>query len=221
MNSTKNLLLVYGGTFDPVHVGHVAVARAAVDASGSRRVLLIPCGDPPHRSAPLAPGELRAELLRLAFAGDSRFVVDERELRRAGPSYMVDTLADLRSELGESQPIALLLGQDAARGLPSWHAWPQLPTLAHLLLVPRPGGSGSAGAEVEAAWPAVTAVTALLDTPAGRRWTLPHPLSDASSTRSRRALAGGNLDAADLPEAVRERLRPDSPYLQPRAPAEK
>jgi len=214
-------MLVYGGTFDPVHAGHVAVARAAADATAARQVLLIPCGDPPHRGAPRAGGGLRAELLRLAFEGDPRFVVDERELRRAGPSYMVDTLADLRAEVGAAAPVALLLGQDAARGLPGWHDWTRLPTLAHLLLVPRPGGADSPGAAVEAAWPEVAEVSGLLDAPAGRRWTLPRALSDASSTRSRQALAQGDLDGADLPAAVKSRLQEGSPYLGPPTPAEK
>lgn len=220
MSAARPLLLVYGGTFDPVHAGHVAVAHAAAEASAAERVLLIPCGDPPHRGAPQAPGALRAELLRLAFADDPRFVVDERELRRAGPSYMVDTLAGLRAEVGAAAPLALLLGQDAARGLPDWHAWTRLPTLAHLLLVPRPGGADSPGAAVESAWSGVDDVSALLDAPAGRRWTLPEALSDASSTRSRRALARGDVDGADLPAAVQARLRQGSPYLGPPTPAE-
>ena len=104
MTDDHRPLLVYGGTFDPVHRGHVAVANAAADVTGATRVLLIPCGDPPHRDKPMASGALRAELLRLAFADDPRFVVDERELARAGPSYMVDTLADIRAELGSTAP---------------------------------------------------------------------------------------------------------------------
>ncbi len=211
------LLLVYGGTFDPVHCGHVAVARAAADAVDADRVLLIPCGDPPHRGAPVASGALRSELLQLAFAGDPRFVLDEREVRRPGPSYMADTLTDLRAEYGQATPLALLLGLDAARGLPSWQRWTELPALAHLVLVPRPGGAPSPGATVEAAWSFQTTAGALLECPAGRGYALPDALSDASSTASREALAKGLLEQADLPASVRQRLRQGSPYLNPTA----
>jgi nicotinate-nucleotide adenylyltransferase len=221
MTARRSLLLVYGGTFDPVHNGHVAVAQAAAELSGAARVLLIPCGDPPHRQAPRASGALRAELLRLAFAGDPRFVVDERELRRPGPSYMVDTLADLRHELGAETALVLLLGLDAAVGLPQWQRWRELPALAHLLLVPRPSGLPTPGAEVAAAWQVVDAIDSLHDQPAGCAWVMPRALSDASSTASRAALARADFAAADLPEAVAQRLRQASPYGGSRPSAEK
>jgi len=206
------VLLVYGGTFDPVHRGHVAVAKAAADVTAASRVLLIPCGDPPHRDKPMATGALRAELLRLAFADDPRFVVDQRELARAGPSFMVDTLADIRAEIGASAPLALLVGQDAARGLPRWHAWLRLPTLAHLLVVPRAGDMDALEPAVTAAWRLVDDVSALSRLPAGLVFRLPLALSDASATASRQALAAGDNASADLPNAVSQRLAKDSPY---------
>ncbi len=206
------VLLVYGGTFDPVHCGHVAVAKAAADVTGATHVLLIPCGDPPHRDKPLASGALRAELLRLAFANDPRFVVDERELGRVGPSFMVDTLAEIRAEIGASAPLALLVGQDAARGLPGWHAWLRLPTLAHLLVVPRAADQEALALEVTAAWRPVDDVTEFAMAPAGLVYRLPQALSAASATASRRALATGDNAHADLPSAVGQRLASSSPY---------
>ncbi len=211
MSAPRPLWLVYGGTFDPVHRGHVAVADAAATATRAERVLLVPCGDPPHRGAPRAPGGLRAELLALAFAGRPRFSIDRRELDRAGPSWMVDTLASIRADAGDAA-LALLLGLDAARGLPTWHRWRALPALAHLLLVPRPGGSVDLPPEVTAEWRPSASADALRDAPAGSCWRLPQALSDASSTRSRAALARGDLAGADLPEAVRARLAQESPY---------
>lgn len=211
MSATRALWLVYGGTFDPVHRGHVAVADAAAEATQAERVLLVPCGDPPHRGAPRAPGTLRAELLALAFPGRPQFAIDRRELDRAGPSWMVDTLASIRAEAGDAA-LALVIGMDAARGLPTWHRWRELPALAHLLLVPRPGGSRDLPREVEAQWRTLDTADALRATPAGGCWQLPEALSDASSTRSRAALARGDLADADLPEAVRERLARGSPY---------
>ncbi len=211
MSATRALWLVYGGTFDPVHRGHVAVADAAAAATRAERVLLVPCGDPPHRRAPLAPGALRAELLALAFPDRPQFAIDRRELDRAGPSFMVDTLASIRAEAGDAA-LALVIGMDAARGLPTWHRWRELPALAHLLLVPRPGGDAELPPEVATAWRRLDSAPALRETPAGGRWRLPEALSDASSTRSRAALARGDLADADLPEAVRERLARGSPY---------
>lgn len=206
------LLLVYGGTFDPVHTGHVVIAKAAADALAASRVALIPCGDPPHRDAPMASGPLRAELLALAFAGDTRFFVDLRELERSGPSYMVDTLHDLRASLGPNAPIALLLGMDAARGLSGWERWQEMPALAHLVLVPRPGDPATPGEAVERCWAESPVADGLHQRPAGLRFQLPNPLSKASATASRAALAVGRAEAADLPDAVRLRLERDGPY---------
>jgi len=206
-----NPLLVYGGTFDPVHEGHVAIAQAAADALDARCALLIPCGDPPHRQRPRAPGPARAQMLRLAFAVDPRFAVDERELRRSGPSYTVDTLSELRRELGPDLPIVLLLGVDAANGLPSWHQPQRLPALAHLLVVARP--NIALDAKVYAlGWQAAADVAALRRTPAGALLHRPLPLSSASSTTIRAALARGATPAG-LPPAVAEWLQ-GHPYYR-------
>jgi len=208
----KPLLLVYGGTFDPVHRGHVAVALAAADATKAERVLLIPCGDPPHRPAPTGSGALRAELLRLAFAFDRRFEVDERELRRPGPSYMADTLADLRHEIGPDAPLALLLGMDAAQGLPWWERWTEIANRAHLVLVPRPGEVDTVDPQISALWPTVVHPAELRDSPAGRLLNLPEAVSETSSTASRLALRQGQLERADLPLKVATRLARGSAY---------
>lgn len=221
MIASTSLLLVYGGTFDPVHQGHVTVAKAAMQACAADRVLLVPCGDPPHRDAPRGSGALRAELLRLAFADDPRFVVDERELRRPGPSYMVDTLADIRREIGAQTPLGLLLGVDAARGLTSWQRWADIPALAHLVLVPRPGDLALADRAIDGAWRRIAYVRMLQSAPAGLAFCLPEALSDASSTSSRRALARGDAASADLPPAVRSRLIDDATYRTRAATGEK
>jgi len=207
-------LLIYGGTFDPVHSGHVAVAVTAADAIGAARVLLIPAGDPPHRAAPHAPGALRAELLRRAFAGDQRFVVDERELRRQRRSYTVDTLLDLRAELGPYQPLVLLLGADAFLGLPGWHRWREIPTLAHLAVLPRPGVALDPRA---ASWPDAVAAPVddparLAESPAGECLLLPGSVSSVSSTQVRDALARGETPEG-LPAVVIDALvRAGNPY---------
>lgn len=132
---------VIGGTFDPIHFGHLRLAEEMTAALGLRRVLFVPAGQPPHRAAPCAPAARRLEMVRLAVAGNPHFAVDDREVRRAQPSYTVDTLAALRDELGAQQPLWLLLGADAFLGLPGWHQWRRLFELAHLAVAERPGAS--------------------------------------------------------------------------------
>lgn len=130
---------VYGGTFDPVHYGHLRTALEVKEAVGLDEVRLLPCRQPPHRDVPGATAEQRLLLLQAALAdAEPGFRVDTRELERPGPSYMVDTLASIRAETG-SEPLCLIVGLDAFLGLHRWHRWRELPDLAHVLVMQRPG----------------------------------------------------------------------------------
>jgi nicotinate-nucleotide adenylyltransferase len=131
-------IALLGGTFDPVHYGHLRFADEVRRALGVSEVRLIPAGDPPHRAGPAAAGADRLAMLRLAVAEFKGLVVDERELVRGGRSYTVLTLEELRREYG-SRPLLLLLGADAFRMLPTWHRWHELFALAHIVVVARPG----------------------------------------------------------------------------------
>ena len=135
-----NLRLCYGGTFDPVHDGHIAVAdfaRQTCDAD----VYFIPSADPPHRQRPSATAVQRADMLEIAVAGSPHFFLDLRELQREKPSYTVDTLRELRAELSAEEPIAWLIGADAFAQLHTWHEWESLFDLAHFVVAVRPGYS--------------------------------------------------------------------------------
>jgi nicotinate-nucleotide adenylyltransferase len=134
------LLVCYGGTFDPVHNGHLAVACCVRDAL-SAQVALLPAHDPPHKGATRADALQRADMLELAIDGEPGLSVDRRELNRDGPSWTVDTLIGLRAELGDAVPIAWLIGADSLLQLASWHRWRELFALAHILVVDRPGAS--------------------------------------------------------------------------------
>lgn len=138
----SQLHLYYGGTFDPIHLGHLAIACAARDELGAC-VQLVPAADPPHRPAPGATAAQRAQMLQLALANSPGLQLDTRELQRAAqcdaPSYTVDTLRELRAELGPAAPIAWLLGADAFVGLHHWHRWEALFGLAHFVVAARPG----------------------------------------------------------------------------------
>jgi len=129
---------VFGGTFDPVHYGHLRTAFEMLQALAFDEVRFIPCGDPPHRGETWATASQRFEMVRVAIAGQPGFLADDRELRRNGPSYTVDTLAELRVEFSD-RSLGLILGMDAFLGLPRWHRWQEILDVAHIVVAHRPG----------------------------------------------------------------------------------
>jgi nicotinate-nucleotide adenylyltransferase len=133
-----------GGTFDPVHYGHLRFADEARRALALPELRLVPAGDPPHRRGPAASAADRLAMLRLAVAEFPGLVVDPRETMRRGKSYTVLTLDELRRE-DAARPLLLLLGADAFRGLPTWHRWRDIFALAHLVVAARPGVALEAG----------------------------------------------------------------------------
>ncbi len=172
MNGAPPLLVCYGGTFDPVHNGHLAVARAARDALQAE-VALIPAHDPPHKGPTRADAAHRARMLELAIAEEAGLSVDRRELLRDGPSYSVDTLGELRAERGEAAPIAWLIGADSLLQLHTWHRWRELFDLAHVIAVQRPGSQVD-GRRLGEQAPQVLAAIA-------DRWLPPPALAGAAS----------------------------------------
>jgi nicotinate-nucleotide adenylyltransferase len=129
---------VFGGTFDPVHLGHLRTALDVQHALQLQQVRFIPCANPPHRAPPTASGPQRLAMLRLAVAAQHDFVVDTRELDRGGVSYMVDTLQSLRDEY-TAVPLCLILGMDAMRHFDSWQRYLDILALAHVVVMQRPG----------------------------------------------------------------------------------
>jgi len=130
---------ILGGTFDPIHFGHLRLAQEIGQALKLDEVRFIPSGTPPHRSLPAAPAAARLAMVRLAIAGNPMFGIDDREIGRAGPGYTVDTLTDLRREFGASRPLCLLLGADAFLDLVTWSRWHELFNFAHIVVAHRPG----------------------------------------------------------------------------------
>jgi nicotinate-nucleotide adenylyltransferase len=128
-----------GGTFDPIHYGHLRLAEEMGELLGLDQVRILPAGTPPHRGHPRATPQQRLEMVRRAVAGNPRFVLDDREIRKASPSYSVETLTALRAELPPGTPLILFMGADAFMGLTTWHRWQELPDLAHLAVAHRPG----------------------------------------------------------------------------------
>ena len=204
---------IYGGTFDPVHFGHLRPALEVQQALGLNEVRFIPAGQPPHRDMPHATAAQRLAMLRAAIDAQPGFVVDEREVQRAGPSYMVDTLASLRTELG-ALPLCLILGYDAFLGLPSWHEWHRLPELAHLVVTHRPGWNhDNLGTELHSLVKrhAMTA-TQLSQAPAGGVTFVEVTQLDISATRIREQVCAGQDIRYLLPEPVYEMIREQNLY---------
>jgi len=130
---------ILGGTFDPIHFGHLRLAQELGQALKLDEVRFIPSGTPPHRGSPQASAADRLAMAGLATRDNPLFRVDDRETRRAGPGYTVDTLAELRREFGATRPICLLLGADAFLDLATWSRWHEIFALAHVVVAHRPG----------------------------------------------------------------------------------
>ena len=132
------LIGVFGGTFDPIHYGHLRSAFEMLQVLRFDEIRFMPCGDPPHRTETFANAEHRLEMVRVAVEGQAGFVVDDRELRRGGPSYSIDTLLSLR-EFFPQRSLGLIVGMDAFLNLPSWHRWREILDIAHIIVAHRPG----------------------------------------------------------------------------------
>jgi nicotinate-nucleotide adenylyltransferase len=200
---------VFGGTFDPIHYGHLRVAWEVAEQLDCE-VRLMPSARPPHRGAPGASADDRAAMIQMALAGQDRLTLDRRELDRRGPSYSVDTLVELRRELGPSRPLVFVLGADAFRALPSWHRWQEITGLAHLLAMTRPRqrldklDDALHGAMV-GRW---TGMPERLRTePSGRVMVLRVTPLAISSSLIRASLAQGRSPRFLLPPAVLEHLQ--------------
>lgn len=209
-------LALLGGTFDPVHYGHLRAAWEAAERLAAD-VRLLPANVPPHRPQPVLGAAARADLLRLALAGQTRLTLDTRELHRSGPSYTVDTLRELRAEIGPDRPLVLLVGADAFAGLPSWNRWLHLFELAHVGVLDRPGPvrewPAELMAQVQARHCAVDGVWR--ERGAGCILSLDVTDLDISATAIRAELAAGREPRFLLPDTVYEAIRAGGWYAAP------
>lgn len=194
---------VLGGTFDPIHIGHLRGALEVAELLALDEVRLIPSARPPHRDTPQVTAEQRLQLVRLAAEGEPLLRVDDRELARTTPSWTIDTLESLRAELGVHDQLFLLLGWDAFCGLPSWQRWTELLQHCHLLVLQRPGADTEAPEALRDLLAARSVnEPAALCGPAGQiAFVWQTPLA-VSATDIRRRLATGRSVRFLLPDAV-------------------
>jgi nicotinate-nucleotide adenylyltransferase len=202
------LIALLGGTFDPVHYGHIGLARAAFIQLGAQSLTLLPAGNPYQRGRlPIASSTHRVNMLTLAFHLDSQVRVDERELQRSGATYTFDTLAEIRSEVGEEASLVWLIGSDAFSRLETWHRWRELFGLAHF------GVIGRSAVELATAKPSTEFIQ-----PSGSVILLGSPPPAVSSTQIRERIARNESIRGLTPDAVCDYIEQHKLYLSKEKP---
>lgn len=214
--ATAGPIGLFGGTFDPIHLGHLRTGFELLQVLSLAEMRWIPVGNPGHREPPLAPAALRLEMVRAAVAGQPGFVVDDRELRREGVSYSVDTLEELRHE-HPGRPLCLVLGMDAFLGFTGWRRWPDILALAHLVVAHRPGwerpGPGPLRELLDLRCTART--TDLHASAAGRIYVHAVTQLEISSSGLREIITSGRDPRFLVPEPVRAIIRGTGCYAAP------
>jgi nicotinate-nucleotide adenylyltransferase len=204
---------VFGGTFDPIHYGHLRSAFEMLQVLRFDEVRFIPCGDPPHRGTTFASASERLRMVELATAGQDGFVVDDRETRRQGPSYSIDTLLSLRVEFAE-RALGLIVGMDAFLGLPGWHRWAELLDVAHIIVAHRPGWKapdmGPLGEMISEF--GTHRVDDLHTVPNGRIHIHAVTQLEISSTEIRELVAAGRDPRFLMPDTVRDEISASGCY---------
>ena len=194
MDSRHSLQALYGGTFDPVHYGHLKPVEILANLIGLQRVTIMPNNVPPHRPQPEATSEQRKEMLALAIADKPLFRLDERELRRDTPSWTSQTLQEWRTEQGPDQPLAFIIGQDSLLNFPTWHKYETILENSHLLVCRRPGYPLTMREEQYQQWledHLTDNVEDLHNQPAGKIYLAEPPWFDISATLIRERLQQG------------------------------
>jgi len=208
---------ILGGTFDPIHYAHLRLAEEVADALDLAQVRFVPASIPPHRASPQVSATHRADMVRLACADNARFALDDRECRRAGPSYTVDTLLELRAELGSACSLCLLMGLDAFLGLTTWSRWERLFELAHIVIAHRPGFALDPAAVPAALARELDARRAqstreLRQSWAGLVWLQAITPLDISATAIREAIRERRSPRYLLPDSVLDYIRSNTLY---------
>jgi nicotinate-nucleotide adenylyltransferase len=209
-----SLTVFYGGTFDPVHNGHIAVAKHVQEIFAAD-IVWLPSARPPHRNAPGANSEQRTEMLRLALRDEYGMRVDDRECHRQGPSYTADTLREFRREAGDNAPLAWMIGEDAFTELNSWHEWRRLFDLANWIVVSRPGHALMelpADLDEQCAQRWVQYPFELKQLPAGKLMHVVGVERHESATLVRQIVAAGEDISAFVKPAVAEFIREQGLY---------
>ena len=203
---------LFGGTFDPVHYGHLRSALEVKDRFDLTEIRLIPSAQPPHREQPSVTAESRLKMLALAIEGQPDLKIDDRELKRSGPSYMVDTLKSIRDE-SATQPLWLFIGSDAFNQLTTWHEWQAIFNYAHIVVLTRPNYEAQALNAFFVAHLATDSAE-LAEAPAGKLYFQPVRQLDISATAIREMIAQKKNPGFLIPDKVLTYIRQHQLYLR-------
>jgi len=217
MSQAEQRIGMLGGTFDPVHLGHLRSAVELHEALSLDRLHMIPAQQPPLRGRPQVSAQQRFELLAAGIGDTPGLVADARELRREGPSYSADTLADLRAEVGDQARLVMAIGFDAFLRLTQWHRPERLFELAHLVVIARPGYNDPLPSSLMelVEHRRVDSVETLMQRPFGGYLSLALPsLMAISATYVRECLEAGKSVRYLLPDPVERAIEQDSLYRQ-------
>lgn len=210
-------LVLFGGTFDPVHFGHLRAALEIRERLAVSEVRLLPCHIPAHRDQPSSTADHRIQMIRLAIICDQNetgLTLDTRECEYPHTSYTVNTLRSLRKEYGDAKPIVLTLGMDAFNTLPHWHQWQELLKLAHLLVVQRPDTAPSRDSQLQTLLTQHQLLTKddLTRTSHGGIWIEPITPLAISATNIRKQISLGHSARYLLPDTVWQYIKQQKLY---------
>jgi nicotinate-nucleotide adenylyltransferase len=220
-SSGRSLIGIFGGTFDPIHYGHLRIAEEVAEMIHVRKVHFIPAGCPRLRCPPKASLQHRAAMVGLAIQDNPRFILDEREIRRPGVSYSVESLRELKQELGEDVTLCFVTGADAFMNLASWHKWRELFGLCHFIIAARPGHvlsenpdilSQELGTECAPRW--VSSVDSLRHATSGMIFIAQTTLLDISATVIRARVAAGKSIRYLIPDAALDYIAANHLYSE-------
>ncbi|MGG4607702.1 nicotinate-nucleotide adenylyltransferase [Providencia sp. Me31A] len=201
----SGLQALFGGTFDPIHYGHLRPVEALAKQVGLEKVILLPNHVPPHRPQPEASPLQRLEMVKLAIQDTPLFTIDTRELEKNSPSYTIETLVQLRQEMGATQPLAFIIGQDSLLSINTWHGWERILDNCHLLVCARPGYATQFSDPIMHAWLSQHQTldpVRLNQTANGYIFIGNTPLVNISATQIRKKLNTGDSCSELIPDAV-------------------
>lgn len=204
---------IFGGTFDPIHIGHLRLALELKQQLALDEMRLLPCFIPSHRALPSVKVGQRLEMLRIALQGCRELQLDERELAHAKPTYTYDTLCELRAEMGDDVSLCLCMGMDSFAALDTWHQWQQLIQLAHIVVIARPGWElPNSGAIAELLDAHRTSAESLHQAAAGAIIVVSPRLMPISATEIRQMIHEGKSPQFLLPDDVWHYIREQHLY---------
>ena len=213
-SNEKNGTVVMGGTFDPIHHGHLRSAVDILDFFRFKTLRMVPCFQPVHKDQPSVTPEQRLQMVELGIQADIRLEVDPREILREGPSYTKDTLQELRNELGEEEPIIMVVGMDSFLSLPTWAEWRSLLSVAHILVISRPGWEPDFISVLEEFYEKHRAqnIAELQCAPAGKIWMESFTPLAISSSQVRKLCRENASIAYLVPETIQRFIEAHSLY---------